>query len=110
MKTSAERPALVFKPNQLASATIGQRYLARITITQNVTPVGEMSVASGGLPPGLNFTFRQGENAAEINGTPSKAGSYKFTVSAWCFGMNVSGQTGNHDYQLIVQPVARAGK
>ena len=103
MTTKASRPNLVFTPDHLAPAAVGRPFRALITVTQNVTPVGEMSVASGGLPPGLSFTFKQGENGAEINGTPSKAGRYKFNVSAWCFGMNVSGQTGNHDYELIVK-------
>jgi hypothetical protein len=107
---SAERPALEFKPSQLAAATVGKRYRARITIAQNVTPVGEMSVASGNLPPGLTFTFQQRQSAAVISGTPSKAGTYKFTVSAWCFGTNVSGQTGKQVYQLVVQKEARASK
>lgn len=97
------RPALVFTPNQLASAAVGKPYSATITITQNVTPVGQMSVASGDLPPGLTFTFKKGQDAADISGTPSQAGTYKLTVSVWCFGTNVSGQTGQHDYQIVVQ-------
>ena len=57
----------------------------------------------GHLPPGLNFAFFKGQGRAEISGTPRKPGTYKFTVSAWCFGTNTSGQTGHHDYELIVQ-------
>jgi Putative Ig domain len=95
--------SLAFSPDQLPAATVGQAYQAVITVTQNSTPVGQMSVGLADLPPGMNFAFIRSQNAAEISGTPSRAGTYQFTVSAWCFGTNVSGQTGHHDYQLVVQ-------
>jgi Putative Ig domain len=95
--------SLAFSPDQLPSAPAGQPYSAIITVTQNATPVGQMSVGLAGLPPGLNFAFLGSQNAAEISGTPLRAGTYKFTVSAWCFGTNVSGQSGHHDYLLVVQ-------
>jgi hypothetical protein len=97
------QPALVFSPDQLPSAALGQPYSAIIIITQNVTPVGQMSVARAELPPGLTFIFQKGQSAGEIKGVPSQAGTFKFTVSAWCFGTNISGQSGHHDYQLVVQ-------
>jgi len=95
--------ALVFSPDQLPPATTGQPYHAVISVTQNVTPVFQMSVDVAKLPPGLSFAFLRGQNAAEITGTPLQAGSYKFTVTALCYGTNVAGQTGGHDYQLVVQ-------
>jgi hypothetical protein len=94
---------LVFSPDQLPPATAGQPYQAIISITQNTTPVGQMSVGLADLPPGLNFAFLRSQNAAEISGTPQKTGTYKFTVSAWCFGTNTQGQSGHKDYQLLVQ-------
>ena len=45
----------------------------------------------------------KGQDAAQIGGTPRKSGTFKFTVSAWCFGTNTSGQFGHHDYILVVQ-------
>ena len=96
-------PALVFTPDQLPPATLGQPYTAAITISQNITPVGQMSVSLADLPPGLNFAFVKGQDAAQIGGTPRKSGTFKFTVSAWCFGTNTSGQFGHHDYILVVQ-------
>ena len=95
--------ALVFSPDQLPPATAGQPYQAVITMTQNVTPVSQMTVSLADLPPGVNFAFIRAQNAAEISGTPERPGTYNFTVSAYCFGTNVSGQTGHHDYQLVVQ-------
>jgi hypothetical protein len=96
-------PDLLFTPDQLPPATIGQPYTASITISQNLTPVGQMSVSLADLPPGLNFAFAKGQDAAQIGGTPRKSGTYKFTVSAWCFGTNTAGQLGHHDYILVVQ-------
>ena len=96
-------PALVFSPDQLPPATVGQPYNAIVTVTQNTTPVSQMSVGLADLPPGLNFAFIRSQNAAEISGTPRRAGPYRFTISAWCFGTNVSGQSGHHDFQLVVQ-------
>jgi hypothetical protein len=37
-----------------------------------------------------------------IKGTPSKVGTYKITVSVWCLGTNVNGQTGEKQYTLVV--------
>ena len=93
---------LAFSPDQLPDATAGHIFSATITITQNATPVGQMTVAPGDLPPGLSFTFLKGQDSALLSGTPLHAGTYKFTVSAWCFGTNTAGQTGHHDYQLVV--------
>ena len=94
---------LAFSPDQLPPATAGQPYQVLITVSQNTTPVFQMSVGQADLPPGLSFAFIRNQNAAEISGTPQRAGTYHFTVSAYCFGTNVSGQTGHHDYQLVVQ-------
>ena len=96
-------PGLVFTPTQLPPAAVGQPYSVAVTITQNITPVGQMTVGLADLPPGLNFAFIKGQNAAQIGGTPLKAGTYKFTVSAWCFGTNSSGQTGHQEYTVVVQ-------
>lgn len=96
-------PDLAFTPDQLPPATVGQPYSVTVTISQNRTPVGQMTVGLADLPPGLNFAFLKGQNAAQIGGTPLKAGTYKFTVSGWCFGTNTTGQTGHHDYVVVVQ-------
>ncbi len=100
---TARAPALVFTPDQLSPATAGQSYTATITITQNATPVGEMTVSLADLPPGLNFAFIKGQDAAAIGGTPLTTGTYTFTVSAWCLGTNTAGQTGRHTYTVVVK-------
>jgi hypothetical protein len=41
-------------------------------------------------------------SAVQIHGTPTTPGSYTFTISVWCYGTNVSGQTGDKQYTLVV--------
>ena len=99
----SSRPALVFSPDQLPPATVGAPYQADITIARNETPVGGASVAPGSLPGGLTLELLPGQaDTVRIAGTPTTAGTYAFTVSVWCFGTNVNGQTGEHDYTITV--------
>jgi hypothetical protein len=78
-------------------------YEVKMQITQNVTPVGDMMVQGGELPNGLEFIFLDGEDAAQIIGVPKEAGEFEFTVYAWCYGTQVSGQTLEKKYEIIVK-------
>ena len=97
------RPDLVFSPAELPEAQVGQSYSATISVSGNVTPVGDMFVESGTLPAGLQLTFDEASRTAELSGTPTESGTYQFTVGAWCLGTNVSGQTGQREYELVVK-------
>lgn len=97
------RGPLVFQPETLPEAQVGAPYEAKISITGNVTPAGAFSVQENTLPPGLTMETLQDENAARVFGTPTKAGTYKFSVFVWCYGTNVSGQTGEKEYTLLVK-------
>ena len=94
---------LTFAPDILPTARVGEMYEARIRITENVTPVGEFSVSKGTLPAGLELVFLEGDDAAIISGMPEGAGASTFAVSVWCFGTQVSGQSGDKEYTLIVE-------
>ena len=98
------RPPLVFSPTELPGAQTGQPYSVTISVSQNQTPVGDMYVSAGSPPPGLRLAFagRGQATSADLSGTPTAAGTYTFTVSAWCLGTNVSGQSGEQAYTLIV--------
>lgn len=96
------RPALEFMPDKLPAARLGQPYQVDILVARNVTPVGNYGIADGALPPGLQLTMDQTTRIGRISGTPTQAGTYKFTVSVWCLGTNVNGQTGEKQYNLIV--------
>ena len=98
------RAALAFQPGQLPTGIVGVDYAETVTVTQNETPVGDIYVASGSLPPGLELDFERGgtNSTAQITGTPTAAGSYEFTDQAWCLGTNVSGQTGKKTYKIEI--------
>lgn len=97
------RSDLVFTPDILPDAEAGLPYEVIIQISQNETPVGDFQILGGGLPNGLTYEFVEGEDNARIFGVPEESGTYKFTVSVWCYGTNVSGQTGEKEYTLVVK-------
>jgi len=99
--------ALVFTPTELSPAVAGRQYSASVTISGNDTPVGGVSVSAGALPDGLQVSLETGgqggaTNAFVIGGTPTRAGTYDFTLMVWCLGTNVSGQTGEQRYTMVV--------
>jgi hypothetical protein len=96
------RPALEFMPDKLPGAQVGHPYNLEILISRNVTPVGNFSISDGALPPGLELLMDEQLHTARITGTPSQSGTFKFTVSVWCYGTNVNGQTGEKQYALVV--------
>jgi len=98
------RPALQFKPDTLPPIRVGQPYQLDLLIAGNVTPVGNYSISDGSLPPGLTLVMDQNLRIGRIRGTPTQTGTYKFTVSVWCLGTNVNGQTGDKQYTLVVAP------
>jgi hypothetical protein len=100
---SPQRPELTFSPLQLPEAHVGESYQATITISGTQTPVGEIHLSQGSLPRGLNLAHAKQTNTAEITGRPEEAGRWTFTVSVWCFGTQVSGQSGARTYELIVR-------
>ena len=97
------RPALTFTPDKLPDAITGQSYSAVLTVTGNETPVGDMYVSDGAPPAGVTLDFTRGDTTGTLHGTPAAAGTYVFKVSAWCLGTNVSGQTGEQGYTLVVR-------
>jgi hypothetical protein len=96
------RPSLEFLPAQMPAAKVGQPYQVDIRIARNVTPVGFFSITDGSLPPGLNLVSERDQQIGRISGSPSQAGTYTFTVSVYCLGTNVGGQTGEMQYTLVV--------
>jgi hypothetical protein len=94
---------LEIEPSSLPIAHLGLRYEAKLQVKQNVTPVGDISITEGRLPPGLEFVFMEGEDSAVISGIPEETGTYTFTLSVWCFGTQVSGQMLDKEYQIVVE-------
>ena len=99
-----ERPSLKFDPAGLPEGQVGVTYDVKVTVSENVTPVGEFSLVEGSsLPPGLELVRVEGEDAARITGTPTTAGTYTFTLDVWCYGTMVNGQTGAQEYTIVIR-------
>jgi hypothetical protein len=94
---------LTFTPSQLSAGTVGQPYQVSIAISGSISPVGQMQLASGSLPSGLELGFIKGSDKVTISGTPQKAGTYQFAIEVQCMGTNSAGQTGTCHYQLVIQ-------
>jgi hypothetical protein len=104
MLFSPSSGALTLEPGRMPDAQVSVGYEAKIHVTQNRTPVGDFSLAKGALPAGLELIKVEGEeDTAKISGVPTQAGTFTFTVSVWCYGTNVSGQTGEMEYRIIVE-------
>jgi hypothetical protein len=99
---AAPRGPLNFDPDNLPGAKVGVPYDVKVTIAQNVTPVGQISISEGALPQGLKLEKLQGEDTARIYGTPVEAGTFTFKIFVWCYGTNISGQTGEASYTITV--------
>ena len=98
------RPPLQFSPATLPDAQTGSPYAATITVTEAATPVGGASVQDGALPAGVDLVLaKQPINTIQISGTPTVSGTFNFTISVWCYGTNVSGQTADQQYVLVVK-------
>jgi|GEM_PF-1443122 len=99
------RPQLVFTPADLPEASAGVPYDMEILVAQNETPVYTMYISEGILPRGLVFEFDENahEDKARIYGTPEEAGTFTFKVFVGCLGTNVSGQTGEREFTIVVK-------
>src|ERR1035437_617281 len=98
------RPALQFSPATLPDAQVGSPYAATITVSQAATPVGGASVQDGALPAGLDLALaKEPIDTIQVSGTPTVSGTFSFTISVWCYGTNVGGQTATQQYVLVVK-------
>ena len=98
MLFSSSGGELKFDPDTLPDAQLGVPYEVEIHVKQNRTPVGDFSISDGTLPDGLELKAVEGvEDTARIIGIPEKAGIFTFKISVWCYGTNVSGQTGEKE-------------
>ena len=103
MLFGAVRGPLQFQPDTLPAAQVGVAYEAKVHISGNATPAGQFSVPEGALPAGLALETLKGQDTARIFGTPTQAGTFKLKLYVWCYGTNVSGQTGEKEYTLVVK-------
>ena len=94
---------LKIEPDSLPNAQAGAKYLVEVRVSDNVTPLSSVFISSGTLPVGLELVFVDGEDVAKISGVPEETGTFTLTVFVSCKGTMVSGQTGEKEYQIVVE-------
>jgi uncharacterized protein (TIGR03437 family) len=67
-------------PSQLPAGVVGQEYVQELAAMGGTAPYGDWRVAAGTLPPGINLALAAGGEAAALQGVPTAAGTYTFTV------------------------------
>lgn len=79
----AADPLTLAVPNgPLPDATLGKAYALGITARGGGTRPVTWTVSSGALPPGLSIIKNWGNSSTMINGTPTRVGSYSFSLRA----------------------------
>jgi hypothetical protein len=94
---------LKIEPESLPKAQTGVEYEAEIRVSDNVTPVNNVSISSGTLPAGLELVFVEHVDGAKISGIPEETGTFAFTVGVSCFSTMVVGQAGEKEYVILVE-------
>ncbi len=74
-----------------------------IALSNQRTPAFNLGAGNDRLPPGRKGAFDQTKQTYTIEGIPNQAGAFSLTISAMCYGTNVSGQTGQKEYQLLIK-------
>jgi hypothetical protein len=100
---SLKSDTLQFSPDTLPDGQVGQAYKVVISLSNQRTPAFNMGAGNDRLPAGLKGTFDQAKQAYTIDGAPTQAGTFPLTISAVCYGTNVSGQSGEKEYRLVIK-------
>ncbi len=94
---------LKFEPDFLPNAQAGTAYEAQIRVSDNVTPISDVSISAGALPAGLELALVSRDEGIMISGTPEEPGTFTFTVFVSCFATMTSGQSGQKEYTIVVK-------
>lgn len=104
----SQKDSLVFLPDSLPSGKVGKQYEANIKIKNNNTPVSWFKLLEGSIPTGLSLNEcgieeHPCEEDFKLIGVPKQSGTFEFKIGVSCFGTNVSGQSGNKTYTLVIR-------
>lgn len=81
---NAPGPLGITTTSPLADGTVGAAYSQTLQATGGTTPYSWTEVippgGSSGLPPGLTLAQAPGSNDAVLSGTPTQAGTFRFTI------------------------------
>ena len=100
---SLKSDTLQFSPDTLPDGQVGQAYKVVISLSNQRTPAFNMGAGIDRLPAGLKGTFDQAKQTYTLEGTPTQAGTFPLSISALCYGTNVSGQSGEKEYRLVIK-------
>lgn len=92
-----------FDPDSLPAGKVGAPYETEIHISENDTPVYLFEVSKGALPAGLELEQVEWEDRAILSGTPEEAGTFTFTLRVECRATNISGETSEQEYSIVVE-------
>lgn len=79
------------------SGTVGKSYYDYLYVSEGTTPL-TWTVASGSLPPGLSLSNKTTSKYVYLRGTPTRAGTYKFTIRA----TDNTGRTGTKQLNINI--------
>jgi large repetitive protein len=88
-----------FSPANLPAATAGANYSQALNAIAGTGPASNFSISGGALPGGVTIS-----TGGVLNGTPTAAGSFTFTVSASDSSPASGSFTTSQQYTLTVNP------
>lgn len=94
-------PALSIFPAMMPSAEVGSAYNAQLRVGGARTPLAEVEIISGELPPGIQIQDPVG-NAIPLVGMPTETGSYPFTLRVATEATGEQAQVHTQDFRLEV--------
>ena len=87
-------PAVTVSPASLPNWTVNKTGYSQTVTSANGTGAKTLSLSAGAIPTGMTFTAGTGV----LNGTPTAAGTFNFTVTA----TDTVGATGSQAYTVII--------
>ena len=97
----AQPPPLVLTPSTVpGSFNVGDIYPTTNIQSTGGTGPGTLALTSGSLPPGISFFLVGGSTDGILGGTPTKPGTYNFTITAT--DPNIPTSTASQTYTINV--------
>jgi hypothetical protein len=97
------RGPLAFSPASLPPARVGEEYRVGDRGVSGRDAGDRFLPGRGRTAPRPGAGKSGGRGQAVLAGRPEQAGTYVFTLLAQCYGTNVSGQSGELRYELVVE-------
>ena len=97
----AMRPELSVTTETWPIAIVGKEYRASLTVENSETPLLNVSIQHGKLPPGLKLSHIKGESNFTITGISTERGEHVFTLSMASHGTQCVGQTSLQEIKII---------